>query len=536
MPSGKTVVGLIEEEATARESADSALQSAVAQIENVEPALDAMLWEQGGISTSTGLPIEGTSKSRCLTYYKESELAKLKNPNLRELYGYKYTLANNVYTFVEAVALYTQTEYEFNIESDYYWRFAGSFSLSIANEIQLYKIYDLLLAVQKIDGLSSDVERLENGLYYPLDESMFEQGGINTEGGYVSSNNFIRTKTYISQNISKLTTSGSVYIKVYKNNAFVGNYNGELPITTSVHMPLTGDVSLLPVYTVDNAYRIKIVYTNGSSTSPQDADDISCTEPSIISLSKDSIETLIGAQNIIGEKVSIYGDSISTFAGWVPSGNAVYYTGSNAGVTNVNQTWWKRVIDTLGLTLVVNNSWSGRAVSSIRDGETAHSTDAGYKETNVLQLKNGSILPDIIIVKLGINDFNNNAILGDYDGSSALPIDPTKFLDAYAIMLNLIMTNFPLADVYCCTLMQCERTGSTGFPEINSNGDSLITWNNAIKTLAHAFGAKVLDHDICGITYYNLSTYMGDYSSGTGLHPNASGHSLIANQTLHDMM
>jgi hypothetical protein len=86
--------------------------------------------------------------------------------------------------------------------------------------------------------------------------------------------------------------------------------------------------------------------------------------------------------------------------------------------------------------------------------------------------------------------------------------------------------------------MPCESNNSVvGFPEINAQGESLIEWNEAIRKLAHAFGAKVLDHDVCGITYYNLPTYMGDYTSSThkALHPNANGHSLIANQTIHDM-
>lgn len=239
-----------------------------------------------------------------------------------------------------------------------------------------------------------------------------------------------------------------------------------------------------------------------------------------------------------GKKISIYGDSISTYSGWIPDGNATYYTGTNAGVKSVNDTWWKKTIDATGMSLVVNNSWSGRAVSSCRDDESAHSTDAGYKEANVLQLKDGTTLPDIIIVKLGINDFNHGAYLGNYDGSTELPTDPTSFTNAYAMMLNLIMTNFPLATVYCCTLMQCEMNDSViGFPEINTQGESLIQWNEAIRKLAHAFGAEVLDHDVCGITYYNLSTYMGDYSSSThkGLHPNASGHSLIANKTIRQL-
>ena len=238
-----------------------------------------------------------------------------------------------------------------------------------------------------------------------------------------------------------------------------------------------------------------------------------------------------------GKRLSIYGDSISTFSGWIPEGNAVYYTGSNAGVATVDDTWWMKVIKAMGFELLVNNSWSGRAVSSISDGTTAYATCAGYKEANVLQLKSGDVLPEVIIVKLGINDFDRECPLGTYDGSTALPEDPSTFTNAYAMMLNLIMTNFPLAEVWCCTLMAAEKNSPAGFPEINGNGESLSQWNNAIRQLAHAFGAKVLEHGDCGITYYNLSTYMGDWSTSTqqGLHPNASGHSLIANSTIHDM-
>ncbi len=238
-----------------------------------------------------------------------------------------------------------------------------------------------------------------------------------------------------------------------------------------------------------------------------------------------------------GKKLSIFGDSISTFTGWIPEGNATYYSGNNAGVSAVGDTWWKKTIDALGLELLVNNSWSGRAVSSCRDSTSGHTTDAGYKEANVLALKDGDTLPEIIIVKLGINDFNNGAELGTYTAGAAVPNDPTMFSDAYAMMMDLIMTNFPLAQVYCCTLMQCERNGTTGFPELNRHGESLGAWNERIRLLAHAFGAKVLDHDMCGLTYYNLSTYMGDYNAGskTGLHPNAAGHSLIANWTIQQL-
>lgn len=241
-----------------------------------------------------------------------------------------------------------------------------------------------------------------------------------------------------------------------------------------------------------------------------------------------SLET--GITSVLSnKKISIYGDSISTFAGWIPSGNVTYYTGRNAGVTHVDQTWWKKVINALSMELVVNNSWSGRTVSDTTE------SNAGYKMENILQLQENNTTPEIILIKLGINDFNRGFILGSYDGSTAPPVTPSNFLDAYAIMLNNIMTTYPLADVYCCMLMPCERTGATGFPEINSQGDTISQWNSAIAKLAYAFGAKILHHNTCGLTYYNLSEYMGDYTQGAGLHPNAAGHSLIANQTIHEM-
>lgn len=66
-----------------------------------------------------------------------------------------------------------------------------------------------------------------------------------------------------------------------------------------------------------------------------------------------------------GKYFSILGDSISTYAGYIPEGNKVYYTGDNAGVDDVSQTWWSIVGNTLGMNLAVNNSWSGSKVSDI---------------------------------------------------------------------------------------------------------------------------------------------------------------------------
>ena len=223
-----------------------------------------------------------------------------------------------------------------------------------------------------------------------------------------------------------------------------------------------------------------------------------------------------------GKKISILGDSISTFAGYIPEGNATYYpTGT---VKYVTDTWWKKLLNLLGAELLVNNSWSGSRVTT-----TAGDASAGCM-TRCESLGANGENPDIIIVWMGINDFNNEVGLGTYDGKSSVPETTTTFREAYGIMLNKILTNYPKAEVYVCTLPQCERNGSSGFPEVNGNDVPLVDYNIAIEELARAFGVKVLDHNRCGLTYQNMSVYNPDQ-----LHPNKYGHSLVANNDIRQM-
>lgn len=227
-----------------------------------------------------------------------------------------------------------------------------------------------------------------------------------------------------------------------------------------------------------------------------------------------------------GKKLSILGDSISTYAGYIPSSNSNFYTGSNCGVTSVNDTWWKKLIDALGMTLELNNSWSGSRVTG-----TSESAGCGTRAQNL------GTNPDVIIVYMGINDFNNEVGLGTYDGNGTFPTATSTFREAYAIMLDKILTAYPTAEVWCATLPACERNGSTGAPEINGNNVLLDDFNNAIRNLSQVFGAKILDFAQCGLTYENMSIYMGDWATGTGqgLHPNANGHTLIAKQAIRQI-
>ena len=62
--------------------------------------------------------------------------------------------------------------------------------------------------------------------------------------------------------------------------------------------------------------------------------------------------------------VLIFGDSYSTFRGFVPEGNAFYYneeTGET-DVRKVEETWWHLLMKETGSNLALNDSWSGSTI------------------------------------------------------------------------------------------------------------------------------------------------------------------------------
>lgn len=65
------------------------------------------------------------------------------------------------------------------------------------------------------------------------------------------------------------------------------------------------------------------------------------------------------------KNIMIFGDSYSTFEGYIPEGYAVYYSGEETDRTDVRrveETWWHGVCADFGLNLVRNDSWSGSTV------------------------------------------------------------------------------------------------------------------------------------------------------------------------------
>lgn len=233
----------------------------------------------------------------------------------------------------------------------------------------------------------------------------------------------------------------------------------------------------------------------------------------------------------VARTVSILGDSISTYEGYNPEGQTVFYKGNGYGVAHVNQTWWKRVMNRCGLELNKNNSWGGAKVTM----SNPNAVSSGVYRATLLD--NGTD-PDVILIYLGINDFNSAIGLGTYDGRGVTPTDTTTFREAYAVMLSTISQRYQNAKIYAMTLPACQKTNAdVTSPEVNTAGVYLTEYNNAIKEIANAYCVEVIDTACCGINYRNASLYMGDFTSeGKFLHPNAEGHKLIAQKVIKSLL
>lgn len=226
-----------------------------------------------------------------------------------------------------------------------------------------------------------------------------------------------------------------------------------------------------------------------------------------------------------GMKLSILGDSISTFKGWIPEGNLVFYP-ENGTVKDVAQTWWKIVLDELGLTLCANGSSSGSA-------SFGYSQEAdpmyGCSDHRISQLAGADgEAPDIIIVYMGTNDVLMSAAIGDNDGLQAVGEGLVGSLsDGYTMILDKIKRQYPQAKVYCCTLLPMGDWGTTEaqpfVPFVNGQNVTSEAYSERIRLIAGNRGLPIIDLEKCGITIDNMAEMTAD-----GVHPTAEGMRLIA--------
>ena len=231
-----------------------------------------------------------------------------------------------------------------------------------------------------------------------------------------------------------------------------------------------------------------------------------------------------------GMRLSILGDSISTFGvpnqanatgTWTWPGNRCRYP-QNDLFTNVKYQYWYLLLERLGMTLGINESWAGSRVSNT---QATDSGDLGPNRcmsslTRIGHLgENGT--PDIILVYGGTNDAGAAVTVGTFNTENpinyteeqiaALPV--ATFADAYRTMLIRLQYYYRTSRIICCF-----PTFTTSYYTIAE----LDKYGEVIREACDFFGAEYLDLRTAGITVYNRASYLPD-----GIHPNAAGMELI---------
>ncbi len=180
------------------------------------------------------------------------------------------------------------------------------------------------------------------------------------------------------------------------------------------------------------------------------------------------------------KKVSILGDSYSTFSGVNPEGYAPFYPNDRNDVTEVSQTWWSLYNEKMGYTLEVNDSWGGTTICN-----------TGYFKSNTANSSFNSRLwklgnPDIIFLFGGTNDAWANSPLGEYKYSDISKEDCNSLRPALAYTLDALARIYPKAKVYTILNSELKEEVNESFREICKHyGVQLIELHDIEKQNGH---------------------------------------------------
>ena len=233
----------------------------------------------------------------------------------------------------------------------------------------------------------------------------------------------------------------------------------------------------------------------------------------------------------IGKKMSILGDSISTFGdpdsrnengtycySYYPTETCRYSTDGTVGSYqsikfDVEDTYWMKLIRATGMVLGINESWRGSKVSG--SGNSAFNNQSRINHLGT----NGT--PDVILVYGGSNDAGGGVSIGTFNTENpqnytdeqitALPV--STFADGYRTMLIRLMNTYPFAEIVVIL-----PTFTTSYYTITN----LDLYVEIIKEACDFFGIKYIDARCTGINIYNRASYMVD-----GIHPNTNGMKLL---------
>ncbi len=208
--------------------------------------------------------------------------------------------------------------------------------------------------------------------------------------------------------------------------------------------------------------------------------------------------------------VSILGDSISTYEKFNPLGYPIHYTNQIkqlSGVMNVYDTWWMQVIHSLDGKLCQNNSYAGALVSGYRKS-------SGNSSRRIKSLGSQDLVPDVILVYMGINDFGKDIPLNNI-------FKFKSFSFCFELMIKRIKKYFPHAEIWVMGICATQH-----FIKIKKGQGILIKeYNECIEKIV----TKLDSHYVDGLV-------LEEHETHDGLHPNRQGMKRIAQRWIDYML
>lgn len=229
-----------------------------------------------------------------------------------------------------------------------------------------------------------------------------------------------------------------------------------------------------------------------------------------------------------GKVFGVIGDSISTFAGYIPVEDGFNkthrprYPQDNL-LTDVNETWWMQTIMELGGKLGINDSWAGSMVFNNVTAEVSgdNGTKASISSPTRIQNLGANGTPDVIMLYGGTNDFRQGKKLGTFDPDTA-PTEP----DLTTLVWDTV------ADAYVATIMRLQYYYPDAMiiallPAYNVDKDEATTdkYDAVFAKICEHYGIPYADMRTCGLK--NSTDHLPDK-----IHPNATGMDFMTKAVL----
>ncbi|MBR5806938.1 MAG: leucine-rich repeat protein [Oscillospiraceae bacterium] len=222
-----------------------------------------------------------------------------------------------------------------------------------------------------------------------------------------------------------------------------------------------------------------------------------------------------------GKVISIFGDSISTFAGYIPTDDGfnlehlARYPQDDL-LTDANETWWMQIINDFDAKLGINDSWRGATVSG---AASVTSGVSGEKSSfaNIQRIKNlgSNGTPDIILFYGGTNDIAHVSKVGTFETTMApenVDLDTLKWdnlADGYVNTLLRLKYYYPETKIIAML---------PAYTVSYYSDEKLMKANDVLSRICKYYDVEYVDLVESGLTTADLPD---------GIHPDANGMDYI---------